>query len=119
MRIETQGGNYTNYPGETKGVFDVTVAAVVYEPDRLVTGVSNGRPTLASDKGAVIVLKEYDYNIHGYPDDYWVEPVEKGIYTDNPTELSQITEQVIELLSADGYGRVASVYWSQAVTWCY
>jgi hypothetical protein len=116
MRIETQGGTYTNYPGETTAVFDVTVAAVMFDPDIEAEGVSDdGRPVIAGQQGAVITKKEYAYNIFDAPDNYWVEPVGKGIYADNPAHQDNIATEVVELLGVDGEKHIATFIGRDAV----
>lgn len=118
LRLETQGGTYTNYPGETAGVFDVTAAAVVIDSGNILFGEDDGRPTLAADRGAVITIKEYAHNIYSSPDDYSVETIDKGIYADNSVEVHDVATQVVELLGGDGTKRIATFIGREAVAAC-
>lgn len=67
MRIETQGGWHTNYPGETRQVFDVTVAAVPINLLQLETFEADGRTGIKSSTGAIVIAQPTLTKHTGHP----------------------------------------------------
>jgi hypothetical protein len=118
LRLETAGGMYTNVPGETSSVFDVTAVAVVFDPDNMEIGENDGRPTLASNRGASVSCREYARNTQLSPDNYLVERVDKGMYTDGPVRPDDAVLAVFDLLGLDAQTKVATFVGPEAVNAC-
>lgn len=118
MRLETTGGMHTNMSGETSSVFDVTAVAIVFDPDNMEIGEDVGRPTLASNRGVLVSHREYARNTHLPPDNYHIERVNKGIYTDVPVEPDEAVLAVFELLGLDAQRKVATFIGTEAVNAC-